>query len=147
MLVELRTLALHYVQDQINKLPAEIRDQLTTTGKTEGRLRRLETIDVTKATTLAGQYRLSWLLPFIDQDRDARRQIRHLEADLDRLLDEHGTTLRDEPGIGPIAAATLLGEVGDPFRFAKESKFVNTTASRSTASPAVSWRSRRRAPS
>ena len=123
MLVELRTLALHYVQDQINKLPAEIRDQLTTTGKTEGRLRRLETIDVTKATTLAGQYRLSWLLPFIDQDRDARRQIRHLEADLDRLLDEHGTTLRDEPGIGPIAAATLLAEVGDPFRFAKESKF------------------------
>jgi transposase len=37
--------------------------------------------------------------------------------------DEHGTTLRDEPGIGPIAAATLLAEVGDPFRFARESKF------------------------
>ena len=39
------------------------------------------------------------------------------------LLDEHGTTLRDEPGIGPIAAATLVVEVGDPFRFASESKF------------------------
>ncbi len=39
------------------------------------------------------------------------------------LLDEHGTTLRDESGIGPIAAATLVVEVGDPFRFATESKF------------------------
>lgn len=28
------------------------------------------------------------------------------------------TTLRDEPGIGPIATATLLVEAGDPFRFA-----------------------------
>lgn len=28
-----------------------------------------------------------------------------------------------QPGIGPIAAATLLCEVGDPTRFATESKF------------------------
>jgi len=33
------------------------------------------------------------------------------------------TTLRDEAGIGPIAAATLVCEVGDPHRFATESKF------------------------
>lgn len=31
--------------------------------------------------------------------------------------------LRDEPGIGPIAAATLVCEVGDSFRFDRESKF------------------------
>jgi transposase len=49
--------------------------------------------------------------------------VRALEAEIDRLLDEHGTTLRDEPGIGPINAATLLAEVGDPLRFATESKF------------------------
>ena len=52
-----------------------------------------------------------------------RREIRRLERDIDQLLDDHGTTLRDEPGIGPIAAATLIVEVGDPFRFARESKF------------------------
>jgi transposase len=63
------------------------------------------------------------LLPLIDQDRAARRQIRQLERRIDELLDAHGTSLRDEPGIGPIAAATLLVEVGDPFRFARESKF------------------------
>jgi transposase len=123
MLVEVRTLVLHHVQDQISKLPTEIRDQLSATGKIESRLRRLEHIDTTTVSTMAGAYRLSWLVPLIDQDRAARREIRHLERELDRLLDEHGTTLRDEPGIGPIAAATLIAEVGDPFRFARESKF------------------------
>jgi transposase len=123
MLVAVRTLVLHHVQDQITKLPVEIRDQLSTTGKIEGRLRRLEQLNTSVVATLAGAYRLSWLLPLIDQDRAARRQIRQLEAIIDQLLDEHGTTLRDEPGIGPIAAATLLVEVGDPNRFPRESKF------------------------
>jgi transposase len=123
MLVDVRTLVLHHAQDQINKLPVEIRDQLTSNGKIEGRLRRLEQIDLKVVSTLSGEYRLSWLIPLVDQDRAARRQVRQLERDLDRLLDEHGTTLRDEPGIGPIAAATLIAEVGDPFRFARESKF------------------------
>lgn len=123
MLVDLRVLALHHAQDQLAKLPTEIRDQLTTTGKIESRLRRLEQVDTSTATTVAGEYRLSWLIPLIDQDRDARREIRRLERDLDALLDEHGTTLREESGIGPIAAATLLAEVGDPHRFASEAKF------------------------
>jgi hypothetical protein len=35
------------VQDQLAKLPVEIRDQLSSTGKIEGRLRRLERIDTT----------------------------------------------------------------------------------------------------
>ena len=92
-------------------------------GKIESRLRRLETIDATIVSTMAGAYRVSWLIEFIEQDRAARRQVRQLEAELDRLLDEHGTTLRDEPGVGPIAAATLLAEVGEARRFATESKF------------------------
>ena len=71
----------------------------------------------------AGTYRLGWLVAFVEQDRVWRPEIRRLEADLDALLDEHGTTLRDEPGIGPISAATLVCEVGDPTRFARESKF------------------------
>ncbi len=73
--------------------------------------RRLE------GTDAAGAYRLEWLQAFIDQDRTTRREIRRLERLINDLLDEHGATLRDEPGIGPIAAATLLCEVGDPHRF------------------------------
>ena len=118
-LVAARTLLLHHVGDQIAKLPTEIRDQLTSDGKIERRLRRLADIDPGIDTTIAGAYRLEWLQAFIDQDRAARREVRRLE----RLIDEHGTTLRDEVGIGPITAATLLCEVGDPNRFDRESKF------------------------
>ncbi len=66
---------------------------------------------------------LSWLQAAVDHDRQALAEIRQLERELDRLLDEHGTTLRDEPGIGTIDAATLVAEVGDPHRFASESMF------------------------
>ncbi len=122
-LVAARTLGLHYAAGQISKLPTEIRDQLTSQGKIESRLRRLEHIDPASATTPAGSYRLEWLQAFIEQDRQARREIRRLERCIDELLDCHGTTLRDEPGIGPISAAVLLCEVGDPYRFDRESKF------------------------
>lgn len=122
-LVAARTLMLHHIADQITKLPTQIRDQLTAKGKVEARLRRLEDIDLDAADSAAGRYRLAWLHDYIDQDRCSRRKIRGLEREIDRLLDSHGTTLRDEAGIGPIAAATLLCEVGDPKRFATESKF------------------------
>ena len=122
-LVAVRTLMLHHIGDQIVKLPIEIRDQIPTTGKIESRLRRLERINTNASSTMAGEYRLGWLVPFIDNDRIARREIRQLERKIDGLLDEHGTTLRDEDGIGPIAAATLVCEIGDPFRFSRESKF------------------------
>ena len=46
-----------------------------------------------------------------------------MERLIDALLDRHGTTLHDEPGTGPISAATLLCQVGDPTRFDRESKF------------------------
>jgi transposase len=125
MLVHVRTLGLHHIADQLAKLPTEIRDRLGTYGKVEARLVRLGQLGVepAAASTPAGAYRLSWLLTAVDQDRQALPEIRRLERELVRLLDEHGTTLRDEPGIGPIAAATLVVEVGDPFRFAGESKF------------------------
>ena len=123
-LVASRTLMLHHVGDQITRLPTVVRDLLTTTGKIESRLRRLEHLNIDDFDLApAGRHRLEWLVDFIDRDRQARREIRALERQIDRLLDEHGTTLRDEDGIGPVAAATLLCEVGNPNRFATESKF------------------------
>ena len=122
-LVATRTLMLHHIGNQIVKLPIEIRDQVPTTGKIESRLRKLEHVTVAASSTIAGDYRLAWLIPFIETDRAARREIRQLERLIDELLDEHGTTLRDEDGVGTIAAATLVCEVGDPFRFCRESKF------------------------
>ena len=114
-LVAARTLGLHHVGDQIAKLPTEIRDQLTSDGKIESRLRRLEDIDPDIDTTPAGAYRLEWLQAFIGQDRTARREIRRLERLIDELLDEHGTTLRDEPGI-------MTGTVHRPMELADPGK-------------------------
>jgi transposase len=125
MLVQLRTLSLHHLADQLAKLPTEIRDRLDAQGKIEARLVRLGQLEITPSavSTPAGSYRLSWLQAAVDHDRQALAEIRRLERELGRLLDEHGTTLRDEPGIGTIAAATLVAEVGDPLRFPSESKF------------------------
>jgi transposase len=125
ILVETRTLTLNLIQDQLAKLPADIRDLLGSHGRVESRLARLGAlgIDPADVSTAAGGYRLSWLLPLVERDREVLAEIRQLERDLGRLLDEHGTTLREESGIGSIAAATLVVEVGDPFRFASESKF------------------------
>lgn len=122
-LVETRKLMLSYAQSQLWKLPAELRDQVPTTGPTDKRLRALANIDTTVATTRAGSYQLSWLLALIDQDRAALADIRRLERVLDDLLDEHGTTLREINGIGPVNAATIACHVGDPTRFASEAKF------------------------
>jgi hypothetical protein len=97
MLVAVRTLVLHYAQDQIAQHPIEIRDQLTTTGKIESRLRQLQRIDASPVSTAAGEHRLSWLVPLIVQDSAAHRQIRQLEADLDRLLDEQAPPCATSP--------------------------------------------------
>lgn len=122
-LVDVRALVFITPRTRSQSFRPTFANVLRTAGKIEGRLRRLEQLDATNVSTIAGAYRLSWLIALIDQDRAVRRQIRQLERDLDALLDQHGTTLRDEPGIGPIVAATLLAEVGEPFRFARESKF------------------------
>jgi transposase len=122
-LVETHTLLMHLVGDQLAKLPAEIRDQLPVGAAIESKLRALRSIDLSCCSTMAGEYRISWLLPLADQEREARAEIRRVERLLDQLLDQHGTTLREEVGIGTVGAATLVCEVGDPFRFSSESKF------------------------
>ena len=122
-LVEQRKLMLAHALDQMWQLPSELRDQIVFNGKTERRLRSLAKIDASRSTTRAGRYTLSWLIPLIDQDLSLHAEIRRLERLLGSLLDEHGTTLRDIGGIGPINAAVLLCQVGDPGRFASEAKF------------------------
>jgi hypothetical protein len=123
MLVAVRTLVLHYAQDQIAQHPIEIRDQLTTTGKIESRLRQLQRIDASPVSTAAREYRLSWLVPLIVQDSAAHRQIRQLEADLDRLLDEQAPSCATSPASARSQQPTMIVEVGSPFRFARESTF------------------------
>ena len=61
---------------------------------------------------------------------DVRRFDEHLAANAAKmiaLLDEHGTTLREIDGIGPILAARLLGRTGSPSRFASAAAYANYT--------------------
>ncbi len=48
-----------------------------------------------------------------------RRRLRKVEADIERLLDEHdiGSLLTTIEGIGPQTAARLIAELGDPAQF------------------------------
>jgi transposase len=48
-----------------------------------------------------------------------RRRLRRLDGDIQRTLDDHevGTLLTTIDGIGPLTAARLIAEVGDPAQF------------------------------
>ena len=50
-----------------------------------------------------------------------RREIRRPKSDIEAWLGGRPTTLLDEASIGPIAAATLIVEVGDSFRLTRGS--------------------------
>ena len=123
----------------------EIRDQLAACGKIESRLRRLEQTDPDTATAPADRHRLGRLQALTGQHRAARSEIRRLERLADGLLDRCGTTLRDEPGIGTISAATLVCEVGDPRRFDRESKLARWCGTGPAARKTAEGKTRRQA--
>jgi transposase len=57
---------------------------------------------------------------YLCEDLDLlRRRLRTLEADIERLLDDHdiGSLLTTIEGIGPQTAARLVAELGDPAQF------------------------------
>ncbi|MFI9415108.1 transposase [Nocardia gamkensis] len=59
---------------------------------------------------------------------DIRRLDQQLNAnqrELDRLLDEHGTRLREIEGIGPVLAARLIGRTGPATRFPTAAAYAN----------------------
>lgn len=61
---------------------------------------------------------------------DVRRFDQQLAANtatITELLDEHGTRLREIPGVGPVLAARLLGRTGMASRFASEAAYANYT--------------------
>lgn len=123
-LVRTRVLALNQVGAELDKLTLAIRDHVPASGTISRRLRAAAGVEIElDSLRAADQRRLEWIRDFVESDRQTRAQIRDLERRLDQLLDAHGTTLREEPGISTIGAATLLVEIGDPTRFKTESKF------------------------
>jgi len=63
-------------------------------------------------------YRLR--IEYLCEDLDAlRRRLKNLARDIERKLDEHevGKLLTTIDGVGPLTAACLIAELGDPARF------------------------------
>lgn len=93
-------------------------------------------LTVTKAGIL-----LRGLRPLTGTDRVRKSLARDLVADIkrydgqladnaaamDELLDLHGTTLRDIPGIGPVMAARIIGRTGRAGRFPTAAAYANYT--------------------
>ncbi len=56
---------------------------------------------------------------------DAR--IKEMKKRIAEVLDEHGTSLPEIYGVGPVVAGTILGEVGDVRRFPSRHHFASYT--------------------
>lgn len=69
-----------------------------------------------------------------DLCKDLIADVRRLDGQLTtaakriaQLLDEHGTTLREVDGVGPVLAARILGRTGHPGRFPTAAAYANYT--------------------
>ncbi len=55
--------------------------------------------------------------------RRVSKEIAEIKARLREALADSGTTLTEVPGIGPLIAAKILGEVGDVDRIRSQAAF------------------------
>ena len=67
--------------------------------------------------------RLDWLVELAAQIKALDSEARAIEKHMRELLVEHGSTLTDVFGIGPVMATEMVLRVGDPTRFASEASF------------------------
>jgi Transposase IS116/IS110/IS902 family len=66
-----------------------------------------------------------------------RQRARDLERDIERKLDAHevGKLLTTIQGIGPLTAACIIGETGDPARFRSAAALAQLCRRRTPAAP------------
>jgi transposase len=89
----------------------------------------------TAATVLRGlrpitptdQVRKSLAKDLVSDIKRYDAQLAENSAAMDELLDQHGTSLRTIPGIGPVMAARLIGRTGPATRFPTAAAYANYT--------------------
>ena len=97
---------------------------------------------------VAGRARRQLAVDLIDDVSAFDRKIKAIDARIGEAVAATGTHLTDIVGVGPITAATILGEVGDVARFASSDHFASYTGTapiedlqrRRRAAPAVPGR-------
>jgi transposase len=109
----------------LGELPAHLNERLPGGSKTEPRLQAAARLRPSgdRVTDL----RLRLLRAQAQQARALARERDALEREIVQLLKELGTSLPALFGLGPLGAAELLVEVGDPHRFRSADAFASYT--------------------
>ena len=76
---------------------------------------------------VAGKARRQLAVDLIDDVAVVDRTIKAVDARIEEAVAASGTHLTDIVGVGPVTAATILGEVGDIARFATADNFASYT--------------------
>jgi transposase len=76
---------------------------------------------------VAGKARRQLAVDLIDDVAVFDRKIKAVDARIEEAVATSGTHLTDIVGVGPVTAATILGEVGDVARFATADHFASYT--------------------
>ncbi len=122
LLVQRRTMMLNHAEAVLVALPRPVADLLPR-GRSVAP--RLATAVHVNAISMSPAVRsdLQLLRDLFDDISVVSGRVTSLERRLAQLVKASGSTLTEEVGIGVVAAATLLVEIGNPGRFRHESAF------------------------
>ncbi len=121
-LIRRRQRVLNEAEGALSKLPLDLRSHLPARGSVLARLRALAAVDLASTPPSVVEL-VRWLLEMLADLAEWEARIAGLEERLPDLLQECGSTLTEEVGIGLISASELITEVGDPTRFRSEGAF------------------------
>jgi transposase len=122
LLVQRRTTLLNQAEATLAALPRSLADALPRGRAVSPRLIAALQLN-TSAEAPAARAQLRLLAELHDDVTVISGRVKALEKRLGELVRACGSTLTEEAGIGVVAAAALLAEVGDPGRFRSESAF------------------------
>lgn len=122
LLVQRRTMMLNHAEAVLVALPRPIADLLPRGRPVTPRLAAAVTVNAASMSP-AVRSDLQLLRDLFDDIAVISDRVKTLERRLAQLVKASGSTLTDEAGIGVVAAATLLVEIGNPSRFRNESAF------------------------
>ena len=121
---------LNEAEPLLTELPAHLADRLPAGSKTGPRLAAAARLRSTGERTV--DLRLQLLRLQAREERALAQQRDDLERQIVRVLKELGSTLPALFGLGPLGAAELLVEVGDPRRFRSADAFASYTGTAPT---------------
>jgi transposase len=120
-LVRSRTQAVNRLHQVLMELiPAGAQRHLTAT-------KARDVVATVRPRDVAGKARRQLAVDLIDDVAVFDRKIKAVDTRIEEAVAASGTHLTDIVGVGPVTAATILGEVGDIARFATADNFASYT--------------------